>query len=306
MHLGIRLPHFNKIASDPRTAPKQIMTVATRAEELGFDSIWVGDHIVPSPDTAARFGTVWYEAVTTLTYAAAVTERVRLGTSVLVAPYRHPLLIGKMLATLDVLSGGRVDAGFGTGWLESEYRALGLDTFATRGQVTDDVLSTMKAAWAGAMSVDPNSPDSTYLFAPQPIQQAGIPIWIGGNSKRAARRVVEFGDAWMLMRSTLDDFRTAVAGLHGLCESRDRDPSTIILGVEHPLRVLPEESGLDEPFIGSTDEIVDQLTRFAAEGATHFLFDMHFSSPKVDNVTIEQMLEGMHRISEDVMPKIAG
>ncbi|MGH3757480.1 LLM class F420-dependent oxidoreductase [Actinophytocola sp.] len=302
MQVGIRLPHFKQVALDPAQTAPNVLVVARRAEELGFDSLWVGDHIVPPAGTLNQFGTVWYEALTTLAYVASATSRVRLGTAVLVTPYRHPVLLGKMLATLDSLSGGRLDAGFGTGWLEPEFKALGLDSFADRGAVTDDALRTMKAMWCGEGIGVTTDDGGDYMFSPRPVQPS-VPIWIGGNSKRAARRVAELGDGWMTVRPTFEEFEGMVGHLRGLCERADRDPASIRLAVEQPF-LLSDEPVREAPFLGSADRIVDQLSAYAALGADSFLFDMFYSAPENEHVGVPEMLEEMQRFAEEIRPKL--
>ncbi len=141
MKFGVQLPHFGPLASG-----RGAVTVARRAEALGLDSVWVGDHIVYPRGLAGRFGHEFYEAVTTLAYVGASTERIRLGTAVLVLPYRNPLILAKELATLDVLSGGRLAVGVGVGWLPEEYAALGAP-FGERGAATDEWLRVIRALW---------------------------------------------------------------------------------------------------------------------------------------------------------------
>jgi probable F420-dependent oxidoreductase len=300
VRFGVRLPHFNPIAADARTAPSNIAVVARRAEELGFDSIWVGDHIVLPTTTEARFGNVWYEAMTTLAYVAAITEKIRLGTSVLVAPYRHPLLVAKMLATLDNLSHGRVEAGFGTGHLESEFRALDLDTFPRRGEVTDTYLKKMRAAWAGQVTPKEGCAD-TYTFDPRPVHSEGLPIWIGGNSRRAARRVAELGNGWMLIRPTHEDLSAYLATLHEVCAEASRKFTSIKVGVENARRFTDEPQD-KQPFVGPPQHVLNHVNRFASEGAELVLFDMFYNAPGLDEVTIAEMLDGMEIFARDVMP----
>ncbi len=128
MQFGLSLPHFWQVAS-----PEAIRRVAQRAEHLGYDGIWVSDHIVIPDSAVDRFGSVFYEPLTVLSFAAACTSTIRLGTTVLIVPYRNPLVTAKVLSTLDVLSGGRVIAGMGVGWTEDEFKALGVP-FQERGR----------------------------------------------------------------------------------------------------------------------------------------------------------------------------
>ena len=144
MHFGIGLPHFRQLAST-----EAIATVAQQAEALGFDSIWVSDHIVVPHSAIPRFGEVFFEPFTTLAYVAGKTQRIRLGTSVIILPYRNPLFMAKALATLDVLSGGRLIVGAAVGWPAEEFEALGIP-FRERGARSDEALQVMRALWTEA------------------------------------------------------------------------------------------------------------------------------------------------------------
>ena len=141
MRFGLSLPHFRQVAS-----PEVIRRVAQRAEHLGYDGIWVSDHIVIPDSAVDRFGSMFYEPLTVLGFAAACTSRVRLGTTVLILPYRNPVVTAKVLATLDVLSGGRVTAGMAVGWTEDEFKALGVP-FQERGALSDEYIAAFKALW---------------------------------------------------------------------------------------------------------------------------------------------------------------
>jgi probable F420-dependent oxidoreductase len=191
MKLGIHLPHIGRKAS-----PENIRRVAVQAEELGLDDVWVSEHIIVPKDAGYPPSANFWDPVLTLTWAAAATQRVRLGTSVLVLPMRHPLPLAKELATLQNLSGGRLILGAGVGWLEAEFDALGVP-FKERGRRMDEGIAMMRAVW----SQDPVSFDSKWIDAkienmrsqPQPI--APIPIWIGGSSDAAIKRALRL-DGW--------------------------------------------------------------------------------------------------------------
>src|SRR4051795_3795717 len=183
MQLGIHLPHAGEQAT-----PEKIRDAALRAEDLGLDDVWVSEHIIV-PRASFPRSPLFYDPVLTLTWVAAVTERVRLGTSVIVLPMRHPLPLAKELATLHNLSGGRLILGVGVGWLEAEFAALGVP-FRERGRRMDEGIAMMRAVW----SEDPVSFESKTIPAvidsmrslPQPEQP--IPIWIGGTSEPALKR----------------------------------------------------------------------------------------------------------------------
>jgi probable F420-dependent oxidoreductase len=170
-----------------------------RAEEWGYASIWLTDHVVGVRAMAEVYGSYWLEAVTSLSWVAARTSTIRIGTGVLVVPHRDPVLTAKMIATIDVLSGGRVDLGVGTGWSRVEFRALGMeDRYEARGRVTDEALDVMCRCWAGGQ-VDYDGEWFSFRhveFEPTPAQGARVPIWVGGESKPALRRAARFADVW--------------------------------------------------------------------------------------------------------------
>jgi probable F420-dependent oxidoreductase len=191
MQLGIHLPHIGR-----KAGPDNIRRVAIQAEELGFDDVWVSEHIIVPKDAPYPPSPNFWDPVLTLTWAAAATKRVRLGTSVLVLPLRHPLPLAKELATLQNLSGGRLILGAGVGWLEAEFDALGVP-FKERGRRMDEGIAMMRAVW----TQDPVTFDSRWISAkvqdmraqPQPV--VPIPIWVGGSSDAAIRRALRL-DGW--------------------------------------------------------------------------------------------------------------
>lgn len=192
MKFGIHIPQIGRKAS-----ADAVSTAARQAEELGFDSIWVNDHLAIPADAPYPPSSSFYEPLITLTWAAAATSRVCLGTSVLVLPLRLPVHLAKELATLDLLSGGRLILGAGVGWLEGEFDALGVP-FGDRGARSDDIIAILRACW----SQDPIEYEPKVVTGalggirtlPQPGRK--IPIWIGGNSAPAQRRALALGDGW--------------------------------------------------------------------------------------------------------------
>ncbi|HEY0185645.1 MAG TPA: LLM class F420-dependent oxidoreductase [Rhodopila sp.] len=191
MQLGIHLPHIGR-----KAGPDSIRRAAIQAEELGFDDVWVSEHIIVPKDGGYPPSPNFWDPVLTLTWAAAVTRRVRLGTSVLVLPMRHPLPLAKELATLQNLSGGRLILGAGVGWLEAEFEALGVP-FKERGRRMDEGIAMMRAVW----TQDPVTFESKWIAArietmrSQPQPTVPIPIWIGGSSDAAIRRALRL-DGW--------------------------------------------------------------------------------------------------------------
>jgi probable F420-dependent oxidoreductase len=187
--------------------------LAQTAERVGFDSVWISDHVVvPEKIDSAypysadgRFPTLptqpYLEPLATLGFLAGITRRVRLGIAVLILPYRHPLLTAKMVSTLDNLSGGRVDLGIGVGWMREEFEALGAppEVYTHRGGASDEQLRIFKTVWTEDVA---GFDGRFYRFDPvgvhpHPIQKPGPPLWIGGHTRPALRRVAQFGDGWL-------------------------------------------------------------------------------------------------------------
>jgi probable F420-dependent oxidoreductase len=191
--VGLAIPNMGE------DAPAAVRELPMLAEDLGYDSVWVTDHLVGLRATDEVYGAHWLEAVTALTWVAATTHAIRVGTGVLVVPYRDPLLTAKMLTTLDVLTDGRLDVGIGTGWSKTEYRALGAgDLFEPRGAVTNEALEVMLACWAGG-EIDHAGTYFTIKHVrvqPVPRQSPHPPLWVGGKSLPALRRAAAFGDVW--------------------------------------------------------------------------------------------------------------
>jgi probable F420-dependent oxidoreductase len=208
MQIGIHLPHAGE-----QSTPALIRRYAVQAEEMGLNDIWVSEHIIVPRDQFPR-SPLFYEPVLTLTWVAAVTRRVRLGTSVLVLPMRHPLPLAKELATLHNLSEGRLILGAGVGWLEPEFAALGVP-FNERGRRLDEGLAMMKAVW----TEDPVTFKSRYIpaviegmtMSPMPVSP--IPIWFGGSSEAALKRTTRIGNGWHGSRHSPEEVAPSVRRL---------------------------------------------------------------------------------------------
>jgi len=203
--IGIHLPQFGPLTKWADAIPR----AARHAEALGFHGVWVSDHIV-HPAAQGYPSPYLYDPLVSLTWAAAVTSAVELGTSVLVVPTHNPLELGNSLASLDALSGGRIVAGVGVGWSEAEYDALGAD-FAHRGRRLDEALHLWRAIW----TEDPVSFAGEFTsfedmrVVPKPARR--IPLWVGGMGPRARRRAIELGDGYHLIGVTPDEARAPIA-----------------------------------------------------------------------------------------------
>jgi probable F420-dependent oxidoreductase len=301
MQFGLSLPHFQPVAS-----PRAIQRVAQQAEQLGYDGIWVSDHIVIPISAVDRFGSVFYEPLTVLAYAAACTTRIRLGTTVIILPYRNPVVTAKVLSTLDVLSGGRVTAGMAVGWTEDEFKALGVP-FQERGALSDEYLAAFKALWTQEKPAFHGQYVHFENIAcePKPVQKPHIPIWIGGNSKRAIRRAVALGDGWHPTRPLVDDVRAGVAYLRDVCAQRGRDPKGLQIAVRQPLKFYDgaETAIKRRPLLGSTQQIIDYIGQYQAVGVQYFVLDTFYSTPELARETIDSMCATIERFAADVMPK---
>ena len=192
MRVGIHLPHIGR-----KAGPEAIRRAAIQAEELGFADAWTSEHIIIPKGAPYPPSALFYDPVLTLTWAAAYTKRIGLGTSVLVLPMRHPLPLAKELATLQNLSEGRLILGAGVGWMEAEFAALGVP-FRERGRRMDEGIAMMRAVWGQ----DPVSFPARHIPAvieemrmqPQPVKP--IPVWIGGSSEAALARAIRLADGW--------------------------------------------------------------------------------------------------------------
>ncbi|MCG5215582.1 LLM class flavin-dependent oxidoreductase [Streptosporangium sp. KLBMP 9127] len=231
-------------------------------EGLGFDLLLVSDHIAVTPDVAEQYPVPFYEPFTTLSWLAGITSRVRLGTTVLIVPYRHPLLVARMAANLNALSGGRLVLGVGVGWAREEFDALGVP-FERRGALTDEYLQVMRTAWQ-------NTDD---------YPGGDIPIWIGGNSDAGLRRAVRLGEAWHPLRFTLPWLREALDRMKAIADERGRptpglNPRIVLRLTESPI-TGPERLAGE----GTIDQIVDDLDQLRLLGAETVVLDPFNGDP---------------------------
>ena len=272
MKFGFIIPH-NFGLDDP----KDVLNIGKRAEELGFDSVWVNHHILNVGYIFDRLGSKpYYDAITVLTWVAAHTERVRLGTTVLVLPYLNPLVLAKTLATVDVMSKGRLNVGVGVGALKPESDALG-NTFETRGRYADESIKIMRELWE---SEDPEFDGEFFSFSgvkfsPKPIQKPGPPILIGGASRAALRRVATLGDGWHPIRQSITDLKQNIATIHRLAEEAGRDPSKITVTVRTELDVLDSRSdGTESPMIGTADQLLATIEHYEEIGVSELVLSV--------------------------------
>jgi probable F420-dependent oxidoreductase len=279
MKFGCHLPIWG-----PGATREALITLARRVEAMGLDSVWASDHVVipleirsrypynasgdfPLPPTAN-----FLEPLTALALVAGATERVQLGTTVLVLPHRHPVLAAKTLATLDHLAPGRVILGAGVGWMREEIELLGAP-YDRRGAWTDEAIRIMRACWQNER-VSFRGEFFSFPevgFAPRPARGA-IPIWIGGHTPRAMRRVAELGDGWHAAFATPPAMREGLAKLRDACAKVSRDPATITLSVRMGL-----------PARRPSSEVLDELLALRELGVSHVVLETRVT--EVDDST---------------------
>ena len=252
MRLGVHLPQFR----DPVTGPV-LSDAARAAEEAGADDLWVSDHLL-LPVDSVRPPASFHDPLTVLTWAAAATSRAGLGTSVLIAPYRHPVLLARSLASLDALSGGRVIAGLGSGWMQSEFGALGVP-FRERGRRTDETITACRALWRGetAFTWRGTRVEGNRLL-PGPARPGGPPLWIGGDSDAGVRRAARAGDAWHTTVSDPERLAVRLAALDAALAARGRSRAGLTVSV----RVR-----------AGADRVAALAPRLRALGVDHLLVD---------------------------------
>jgi len=254
-----------------REGPQGVLRLAKALEQIGYDHIDMFDHVVMGYPIAGRPPGPYtptmpiLEALMTLSAIAAVTSRVTLGTEVLVLPQRHPTLVAKQVSTLDTLSGGRVRLGVGVGWQESEYEALGED-FHSRGARMDDAIRLLRAWWSDAQ-VDFKSehyPMTAMAMEPKPPQGRRLPIWVGGRSERALRRVGELGDGWLGSQvSDAASARRDIATIRRFAEAAGRDPGAIGL---QSMVASPPKDAEGKRFYAEHDRVVARVVDLKALG----------------------------------------
>ena len=278
MKAGINLLNFG-----PGVTPESLAGWATLAEALGYHFLMISDHVAVTADVAARYPAPFYDPFTALGWLAGITRRVELGTTVIVLPYRHPLLTARMAANVDRLSGGRFILGVGAGWARGEFEALGLP-FNRRGAMTDDYLAAIKTAWTQevASHEGPFVSFRDVRTGPRPLRAPHPPIWVGGTSDGALRRVVRHGDAWHPVRSRLPWLRDeGLPRLRAMAEREGRPLPALCPRIRLRLTdsSLPDDQRLAGE--GTLDQVRGDLAALEALGASHVLFDTYTDDPEL-------------------------
>lgn len=293
MQFGVILPIW-------QLSVREAETLALKAEEVGLDGVFVPDHILAPPATTEHYGPNWPDPFSLLAFIAGRTQRIRVGASVIVLPYRHPLVTAKAAATVDQASGGRFIFGVGVGWDEEEFRNLGLP-FRQRGAQTDEYLRIIKAAWS---SDRPSFTGKFHAFsgatfAPRPAQTPHPPIWVGGLpgtiSSPALRRVALLGDAWHPLALSLDDIEKGIGTIREMAGKAGR---TVGFAPRNMLALTDRSKGSGRSaFEGSIDEVAGDIRRVRSLGCEWMTFDL----PRGD---VGGMIRAMERLAKEVRPTV--
>jgi probable F420-dependent oxidoreductase len=310
MRYGFYLP-----TRGPTATREGVLSLAREGERLGLHSAMIADHIVFPVESESAYpytldkkhpsGGDALETFSILGVVAGATERLRLVTSVLVLPYRNPVLTAKMVASLDVLSGGRVTLGVGVGWLKEEFEALDTPDFDKRGAVTDEWLTIFKQLWTQSPA---SFSGQFYKYKdiraePLPLQKPHPPIWVGGHSRAALRRTAKHGNGWhpvgAIAASPLppDEMRSHLATLKQMTHAEGRDFTALTISYKAPLydNAIPDRDGTRRSFSGTPEEIADDIRSFAAIGVHELIFAFRGESTSAS-------IERLQRFAAEVMP----
>ena len=256
-----------------REGPTGVNRLMQAIERIGYDQLDVFDHVVMGYDHPSRESSRYpapmpiLEALTTLSFAAAVTERIGLGTEVLVLPQRSPVLVAKQVSSIDTLSGGRMRLGVGVGWQPSEFEALG-EEYSTRGRRMNEALKFLREWWSEAeVNYDTRSYRAIAMaMEPKPPQGAHLPIWIGGNSAPAFRRVGRYGDGWLASQVSCAAFaREAIEQISNAAQEAGRDPGSI--GLQSMIAPPPRSDDANaKQFYGDHEAVVARVMELKSMG----------------------------------------
>jgi probable F420-dependent oxidoreductase len=311
MKFGVAIGNFGTFGEDPGV--DGCLAVADEADRLGYDSVWVHDHVVmPSKvastylynDTGAspfRAEQFIYDPLAVMAAVGARTSNVAIGTSVLVVPYRNPLLLAKMLSTIDRISHGRVILGIGVGWMAEEFEALGIaDQYPQRGRVTDEFMAVCIDLWT---QDGPSSFDGTWVsYAgvganPLPVQKPHIPIWVGGKTKAAMRRVARYGAGYQTVASTPAQVADEVAAVRAEMERAGRDPDELVVSM---LWAFGVASG--------RDQLIDTIGEYAGAGLHHLIgipwVERRDLSALSTNGLLGATLDNLRQFAAEVLPQV--
>jgi probable F420-dependent oxidoreductase len=302
MKLGICLPHYGRPIEIPR-----ILEVARRAEERGLDSVWVTDHVIVPTQTNVIYREDMLDPLAVLPWLAGVTHRIALGTSVVILPYRSPVPVAKLLASVDVLSGGRLIVGAAIGWLEGEFDALGVP-FKERVSRSEEALELLRTLWTHEHPEIETKRHRLHdvTVSPMPLQKPRPPVYVGGNSEGALRRVARLGDGWHATATSVEAFGQGAETVRRFWKDAGREGEPA-LSLRIPILIDGvHRAAVDMGLIrgrhvigGSVATIVEELRGFQALGCQHIALEVSYS-------TYPAILETIDIIAERLRPPVAG
>lgn len=273
-----------------------LVRLGALAEQLGCSSVWTSEHLFHSSYIAERLGNLpYYEPLTVLTAIAGVTSKVRLGTSVLVLPWHDPPRLGKTVATLDHLSGGRVDLGVGVATTEDEFANLGVD-FKSRGRRADEVLGALQALWTQDV---PEFQGEFYQysglkFSPKPLQKPYPPLLIGGSSPAAMRRIVRYGDGWHTLRQSPGEVATGLETLSAMMRQGGRDPAALHISISAALQFEDEPAkrapGERRALRGTEADVAETLRAYKAAGVQEVVVSIGSNDPAFHEAELTRLM----------------
>jgi probable F420-dependent oxidoreductase len=287
--------------------PVELARIVRRADQLGYFSVGFPEHMLPPPEATDTLANEhWPDVPTLIAYLAAFTERIRFNLSVSVLPYHPPIHYAKQLTTLDVVSGGRVILGVGTGWFEEEFERLGLP-FTERGAITDEYVWAMIELWTS----DRPTFSGKYVsfqdvtFQPKPLQKPDIPIFVEGTGVRPAKRAAEFGAGWQPMVGTLDERAAFFEGVKQLAAEHGRDPGTLWFtgnldismdpAGEQARKHVSADRYADYASLDN-DEVIAMIERKRAIGINLISIDSRWD-------TVDDLITGLEHFAAEIMPK---
>ena len=297
---SFRLPNADYLGFPAST--EAIVQMAVKAEELGFDALLVNDHVIVDDSPRNEPWRNVYDPLMVLSYVAARTTKILLGTSVLIMPYRNPIVTAKMFATLDQMSGGRAIAGIGAGWNAEEYDSLGV-TFQQRGARTNEYLRLWKACWEPGPTTFHGrffSFDNMHV-SPKPVQQPHPPIWIGGSGKPSLRRAARYADVWQPTPTPLADLKANQAYLRDISAEMGKEPPRTRMSFRvNFTNITGSSTSGDRPTgQGTPDQVASDMKRYCQEaGLEEFQINFNGSG------SLQNLLDSMDVLVEEVIPKV--
>jgi probable F420-dependent oxidoreductase len=292
MRYGVAIPHANRFAK-----PAAIRAMARVVEDLGFDSIWVSDHIIV-PEGSGYIPEFMDEPLAVLSFLAAETKHVTIGTSVLIVPYRDPVFAAKFLSSVDYLSEGRLVVGIGAGWLQEEFSALGVP-FEERGPRTDEYLRVYRNLWETETSSFEGQWKRYGKMRMFPKQAEGrrgtIPIWVGGNGAPSIRRAAELGDGWHPINLSPGQLKELMGSYRAQCEKFGKQPGPVCL--RHMPGGRTQPGGDRQPLTGSPDEQSADIRAYAEAGLDELMLSLPFRS-------LDELTSGLREFMRSVAPRV--